>query len=117
MQNFRMTTKEWQEYIQKGRNKTSRKIANNTTARIIPEGVAIRLHDTDVAVFLNGTDRVILNSGGWRTVTTKDRLNTYTNAGISQRAGVWYMSDGSLFYDGMTINGDGTPRSPRRTDK
>lgn len=103
-------------FIAGGRNKESRKIANNTTARLIDGGVAIRLHDTDIVVFRDGGG-LVLNTGGWLSVTTKERLNRYTAAGISQKAGVWYMKDGSLFYDGMVISEDGTPLQPRNTEK
>jgi hypothetical protein len=76
--------------------------------------IAIKLHDTDIVTVFND-GRMILNSGGWLSVTTKERINRYTNAGISQRGGIWYMKDGSLFYDGMTIKADGTPLKPRAT--
>lgn len=107
---------DWKQFINAGRSKTERKIENNTYARVLPEGmVAIKLHQTDVVtIFSDG--RMILNSGGWQTVTTKDRINSYSNAGISQRNGIWYMRDGSLFYDGMTIGADGTPLKPRKTE-
>lgn len=107
---------QWRDFIAGGRSKTARPCANNTMARLISGGVAIKLHDTDiVTVYDNGTMR--LDSGGWLTVTTKERINRYTNAGISQRNGIWYMRDGSLFYDGMLIRPDGTPLKPRNTDK
>jgi hypothetical protein len=106
------TIDEWCEYIAGGRSKVSRTIGNNTRVRLTANGVAIRLHETDV-ITLNKDGTVTLNSGGWLTLTTKQRLNEYSNARITQRAGVWYMADGSLFYDGITINADGTPINPR----
>ena len=52
------------------------------------------------------TDKVVVNSGGWRTVTTKSRLNAilreYCNTGIVQNKGYWTI-DGESFYDGMSI--------------
>lgn len=104
-------------FIAGGRNKVTRPLANNTTARLLDDGgIAIRLHQTDI-VTLTPRGTVVLNSGGWLSATTKERLNRYTNAGISQRAGVWYMRDGSLFYDGMELAADGTPLKPRDSDK
>lgn len=105
-------------FILKGRNKTSRKIDNNTVARLLDNnGVAIKLHDTDIIKYdNNGT--VTLNSGGWKTVTTKERLNKYTQAGVSQKAGIWYMADGSLFYDGIKLDKNNKvikPKSPAKT--
>lgn len=111
------TTDTWREIIKGGRNKTSRKIANNTTVRNLDGGgVAIELHSTDIVIVHENGD-VTINSGGWLSVTTKERINRYTNAGISQRAGIWYMSDGSLFYDSMRLKADGTPVKPRPTAK
>lgn len=52
-----------------------RKIANNTFRYSTTEGCnVIRLHLTDIATQLaNGSVR--LNTGGWKSVTTKDRIN------------------------------------------
>lgn len=102
-------------FIAGGRSKEFRTIANNTVARLVDGGAAIRLHQTDIVTFFENDD-IRLDSGGWLTVTTKERLNRYTKAGISQRAGVWYMSDGSLFYDGIIIRGDGSPVKPKKPD-
>lgn len=115
--NEQKTHAEWLAFIAGGRSKVSRTVANNTSARVMDEGmVAIRLHDTDiVTVFSDG--RVILNSGGWLSATTKERINRYSPAGISQKNSIWYMRDGSLFYDGMVIDSDGTPRKPQMPAK
>lgn len=54
-----------------------RKIANNTyLERLVDNSIAVRLHATDVVVIFPD-DVVVLNSGGWRTKTTKDRLNRF----------------------------------------
>lgn len=56
--------------------------------------------------------RVRLHSGGWRTVTTKRKMNQAAHQfdlgyGVYQRAGDWYVTkrDGSTvdFHDGMTL--------------
>jgi hypothetical protein len=107
----------WLGFIAGGRNKVSRTVANNTTARVMSEGmVAIKLHDTDIVTVFND-GRMILNSGGWLSSTTKERINRYSNAGISQKNSIWYMRDGSLFYDGMVIDVDGTPQKPQMPAK
>jgi hypothetical protein len=113
-----MTDAKLREFIAGGRNKVTRTIANNTTARLIDgdSRVAIRLRSTDIITF-NAGDTITLQSGGWLSVTTKERINRYTKAGISQRAGIWYMRDGSLFYDGMAIHMDGTPIKPKQPEK
>lgn len=75
----------------------------------------IRLHMTDIVV-KHPNGRVVLNSGGWRTMTTKDRINTYaapymvySKAGVwwvAERGGGWMIDQGARtvpFYDGMTL--------------
>lgn len=98
-----------------GRCREQRKLANNTYLIRKDEDVAVRLHNTDVVtIHANGT--YTLNSGTWRTLTTKDRINTYAPVRIHQEKGVWYMGDGSLFYDGMVVDADGVPLEPRQPD-
>ena len=93
-----------------GRCKLSRKVANSTYLVRRGDDIALRLHATDV-VTLHPDGSITLDSGGWHTVTTKDRINQY--AWISQRNGVWYLKDGTLFYDGVTIDANGNTVDPR----
>lgn len=114
------TYKEFLDYIKAGKNKTERPLANNTRVRKVGDNIAIRLHDTDIVILhKNGT--ATLNSGGWYTKTTKERINEYTNARISQRLSIWYIPDkqgnDTLFYDGMLISKDGYAVKPRKTAK
>jgi hypothetical protein len=89
----------------------SRVIANNTFEYFREDGTrVIRLHTTDIMEFRpDGT--IKLNSGGWRTVTTKERMNRYLPCGrIYQDKGIWYYSGGRLeqaivaYSDGMVID-------------
>lgn len=98
-----------------GRNKDRKKLANNTYLVRRDNGdFAVKLHDTDVVTYhADGT--ITLSTGGWQTVTTKARINEYSHAGISQRQGVWYMSDGSLYRDGLVIKANGEPVAPITT--
>lgn len=91
-----------------GRNKSKRKLANNTYAERRGEDIAIRLHQTDILTYKkDGT--IVANSGGWKTSTTKDRLNNYLPTGVSihQERGIWYWSHGDgdrvIFTDGDSI--------------
>ncbi|HEX9804591.1 MAG TPA: hypothetical protein VGA67_02830 [Candidatus Dojkabacteria bacterium] len=71
---------------------------------------SVRYHDTDVVTFL-GDGNVVLNSGGFRSVTTKERINSYSPVTISQEKGVWYCSTSVekdvVFYDGITFDSVG----------
>tara|TARA_Y100000310_G_C20590770_1_gene767861 strand:+ start:211 stop:963 length:753 start_codon:yes stop_codon:yes gene_type:complete len=84
-------------------NRDSRKLQNNTYLQRRESGaIAVLLHATDVVTF-NPDGTTVLNSGGWRTVTTKDRINTYLPFHrIDQVNHIWYIS-GKAYSDGMVI--------------
>lgn len=69
------------------------KIIARNTFRYERDGeTVIRLHATDIArKMFDGS--VILNSGGWKTVTTKDRMNGAMPVGycLSQERGAWFI--------------------------
>lgn len=78
---------------------------------------AVRLHDTDV-VTVRPDGSYTLDSGGWRTVTTKDRMNRYSPHRVYSEKGMWYAypvpqgdfsgwKAGIPFADGMRIYPDG----------
>lgn len=95
------------------------KIAHNTQLeRLDVESgaavIGVRLHATYVVRFY-GSDALRLDSGGWRTVTTKQRINRYLPAGVSlaQKGGVWRVTDRRFgsevvvdFSDGMLLRPD-----------
>lgn len=92
--------------------KEDRPVANNTRIHRLPNGdIGIMLHATYVVTYcFNGP--VILNSGGWKTVTTKDRINRFVPSCISlfQAGGQWYVSINGVkhaYCDGMKIASDG----------
>lgn len=103
-----------------------RKIGNNTYLEQVHrddpsllQGIAVRLHDTQILVFWeDGT--IKLDSGGWKTPTTKHRLNGCLPYpfGVTQEKGHWYIDQyyyatngegrcrirAGEFSDGMTID-------------
>lgn len=91
-----------------GKNK-SKRIGNNTLEIIYSDGSkAIRLHDTNVVTFKK--DKIILDSGGWRTNTTKARINQYSPFTVYQKDFDWFVvvnNDWSKlipFKDGMKLS-------------
>lgn len=94
-------------------------LAPNTKARIVcrntfrftaPDGAdVIRLHQTDIVRKLpNG--KTVLDSGGWRTSTTKERMNSYSGLRLWANKGQWFVSAGTPgespavpYYDGMIL--------------
>ena len=77
------------------RNRTSRKIGHNTYLKNRGEGcIAILYHDTDVVTY-RSDGSIMLDSGGWKTKTTKERINAGlpSNWSLMQERGVWYLSN------------------------
>lgn len=90
--------------------KQSKKIDNNTYLVRIEDYFAVRLHQTDILRFYPDGS-VLLDSGGWKTPTTKDRINNYLPNGfqLRTRKRVWYLwahGEEYLYADGMVIKGN-----------
>lgn len=91
-----------------------RTAGNNTTVRVREDqSVAVRLHASDVVVYhVDGSTS--LYTGGWRTSTTKERINHYCPPGwsVSSIRGVWWLRRGDVqwfpFAEGITIHADGS---------
>ncbi len=110
-----MTYQRAMSLLSEARSKSAGKpIGNNT--RLFDRGthVAIRLHATDVVELYPNGD-VVLNSGGWRTVTTKARMNEYAPCVITQKNGDWFVRYAGETYGyctGMRLCDDGTVQYP-----
>lgn len=75
-------------------NRTKRKLGNNTDLVGGLDAVHVRLYETSVVIhWADGT--FSLDDGGYRTVTTKDRINQTIPHGyrVYQRDNEWYVSD------------------------
>lgn len=96
-------------------NVTSRAAGNNTRVHLWDDErtLSVRLHVTDVVVYREDGS-TSLHTGGWRTVTTKDRLNKHCPPGwaVYSSKGVWYLihRDGRryTFHEGITVHANGT---------
>ena len=114
---MRQTKKEMLQGIE-DKVQSSRVFGNNTLRIIYKDGMeAIRFHNIDILSVKDGV--VTLNSGGWKTNTTKDRINQYLNHFdvpfyIQQRNHQWFIAQG-IFYDGMQFK-NGQQISPVQTD-
>jgi hypothetical protein len=94
-------------------NKDAKKIGFETyIVRIDDYEIAIKHYRTNIMV-IDVTNTITIDAGGYRTKTTKDRLNQFLRcrgAQISQKKGNWYIhgSNGDFeFVDGTEIHGDG----------
>tara|TARA_B100000949_G_scaffold233687_1_gene250731 strand:+ start:246 stop:965 length:720 start_codon:yes stop_codon:yes gene_type:complete len=95
-----------------GRNRESRKYANNTYWQRRGENIALKLHNTDI-VTLYPTGDMTLNTGGWYTVTTKERINRVLPRVfyLHQEKGRWFVvnrldDETYVFMDGMKITSE-----------
>ena len=97
---------------------TQTKIVGNNTIKIVySDGTeAVRLHDTDIITYHPNGD-IVLDSGGWRTATTKERINRFAPVWLSQNNHVWYVSPGNhVFYDGIRFDSNGILISEPKED-
>jgi hypothetical protein len=82
---------------------------NNTRVEVIESGIQsinVYLHGHRIASLVDNLS-VVVNSCGWRTSTTKSRLNAilreFTNNGIYQKKFEWYLNNGEEFEDNTVI--------------
>lgn len=99
---------------------SSKKVANNTLHHILENGDEVyQLHDTEI-VRIKPDGTVRLNSEGWRTSTTKNRINDLQNlVSVYQESSIWYIHRGDWktgetvpYFDGIEIH----PDKPLPTD-
>ena len=97
----------------------SRVFDHNTFVYTVREGeTRYRLHHTDIVVVEEGVS-ITLFTGGWRTVTTKDRINKILSAvfrgrefWVTQHKGKWWLcqfggAKDIEFFEGISITLDG----------
>lgn len=92
--------------------KTDRPLPGRSTRLIRRDAdrIAVRYHATDVVTY-HADGRIVLESGGYRSVTTKARINEYTPARVWSERGIWRVAYGGQtvpFDDGITLHPDGT---------
>lgn len=115
------TFTEAQRDLSKARDKgAGRPVGNNTRLHYVDgtngADIAVKLHNTDV-VTIHSDGTYTLNSGGWRTSTTKARINEHSPARVYSKRGEWriWRRDATgideewPFFDGIHVNADGCP--------
>lgn len=71
--------------------------------RLDADTVAVRLHDTDIVTY-HADGRIVLKTGGWKTATTKARMNEFSPARVHQADFEWF-ANGGEFVEGMEVSG------------
>lgn len=95
------------------KGKSQKKLENNTyLVQVDAETLGVKLHDT-IVVYIFKSGIYQLNTGGWKSATTKDRINKYGPARVSQKNGIWYIGEG-IFEDGVRVNSKGKVLTPQR---
>lgn len=103
MAKLKHTPKTFTEAREILQDRDSVKLGNNTwlekATHFILEGlgevaetedyIAVRLHNTQIVKFY-ADNPTTLHTGGWRTVTTKDRINEFIKGSVYQRDYTWY---------------------------
>jgi hypothetical protein len=96
-----------------GRYKNPTRLGNNTYLVSYTDGIqvdliAVRLYNTEIVKFYRD-GRVTLHTGGYRTVTTKERINHFITGRVFQVKHEWfYIPDrfgarAVIFVEGMII--------------
>ena len=83
--------------------KIGTKLDHNTT--LVKHDVniyGVKLYGT-IVVFIHQNGDYTLNSGGWKTSTTKDRINKFSPFRVYVEKGKWFVGD-KPFNDHMTLN-------------
>jgi hypothetical protein len=95
MAKLKVTPKNFVQAQQVLGTKSSVRLGNNTFLERIEESdsfklkIVVRLHNTNIVEF-HSDGRVTLHTGGWRTVTTKDRINQFITGRVYQKDHQWY---------------------------
>ena len=86
-------------------NKTDRPAGKKNTRvrRIDADTIGIVLHNTYVVTY-HADGRIVLKTGGWKTVTTKQRINQFSPARVHQANFQWFAND-IEFAEGMEVSG------------
>lgn len=96
-------------------NRNRKKIGHNTYLQRDGEVIEAIYHSTPIVTYFR-SGRMRLETGGWYTPTTKDRLNQLTPLYITQAKNIWYLSDGSRFFDGIMTDDSGNVLNPQTSE-
>jgi hypothetical protein len=65
----------------------------NMEVEVLPNVTILKLHGNRIAFRYNDPENTLsISNCGWRTNTTKERLNAIPGVSIQQKAGEWYLN-------------------------
>lgn len=95
---MRKITKQAVEAFNAGRDWKS----GNTEVRVVADTVSLVLHGNLIAIRETVTGELRITNAGWRTATTKERLNGLDGVSIIQKDRAWYLNGER--WDGDWVN-------------
>jgi hypothetical protein len=76
---------------------------SNTKVKVLPNVTILLLFDNEIAYRYNDPEKTLsITNAGWKSNTTKERLNGIPNVSISQKKGEWYLN--GVQWDGKLID-------------
>ena len=93
------------EFLNGGRDKSRRTVPGirSTYVEKLDSGrIAVFYHATPVVTY-HANGAIVLNTGGFRTSTTKSRINTFANVNVFQKNFVWYLNPHTEFCDLVNV--------------
>jgi len=77
--------------------------STNTIVDVLPNVTILKLFGNAIAYQYNDPNKTLsITNCGWKTNTTKERLNALPNVRIQQKKGIWYLND--VVWDGELID-------------
>ena len=77
--------------------------SSNTRVEVLPNVTILRLFNNPIAYKYNNPENTLsITNAGWRSDTTKERLNGLPNVHIKQAKGIWYLNGEQ--WDGQLID-------------
>jgi hypothetical protein len=65
----------------------------NTEVVVLPNVTVLKLFKNEIAYMFNDPERTLsITSAGWKSNTTKERLNALPQVSITQKKGEWYLN-------------------------
>ena len=91
-----ITTKAIEKFLKAENFKTS-----NTSVEVLPNVTILKLFNNPIAYLYNDPERTLsIPNCGWKSDTTKERLNGIPNVSITQKKDTWFLNgqewDGKL---------------------
>ena len=77
--------------------------SSNTIVEVLPNVTILKLFGNAIAYQYNDPEKTLsITNCGWKTATTKERLNAIPNVHIVQKKGEWFLND--VEWDGELID-------------